>query len=85
MAVTDDIARTVRELWRLNMAFGFQQRMGYSGETMGLLAKAAGATPAQVQAWIAGTVQPTTSQALAVLDALPLPAVGAAELNGASR
>lgn len=85
MAVADDIARTVRELWRLNMAVGWQQRMGWSGD-VGILAKSAGATPAQVRAWMAGEAQPTTAQALAVLDALPLPATRArAEMNGAGK
>ena len=85
MAMTDDVARLTREVWRLNRALGFQQRIGWAPDTTGHLAKAAGATPAQVSAWLAGTVQPTTSQALAVLDALPLPAVGAAEANGAAK
>ena len=77
------MARTVRELWRVNLALGFPQRMGYDGATPGRLAKAAGASESQVRAWLSGQVMPTTSQALAVLDALPLPRVGAAELNGA--
>lgn len=85
MAIGDDVARLTREVWRLNQSIGFQGRMGWEGD-MGRLAKAAGATTAQVQAWMSGEVQPTTAQALAVLDALPQPAVGApAELNGAAR
>lgn len=83
MAVADDIARLAREAWRLNLALGFQSRTGWDPGTLGRLAKASGATEAQVSAWMAGEVQPTTAQALAVLDALPLPATGAAALNGA--
>jgi hypothetical protein len=84
MPVTDDVQRLTREVWRLNMALGFQSRMGRESG-IGRLAKAAGATQPQVRAWLAGDVQPTTAQALAVLDALPLPAVGVAELDGAGR
>ena len=86
MAMTDDITRLTREVWRLNLASGFQSRMGWAPETHGKLAKAAGATPAQLSAWLAGQAQPTTGQALAVLDALPLPAVTAlAEANGTAK
>lgn len=83
MAVTDDVARLAREVFRLNMALGWQQRVGWEGDAA-RLAKAAGATPAQVQAWMSGDVEPTTAQALAVLDALPQP-VTRAEANGAAR
>lgn len=85
MAVTDDVARLTRECWRMNQAMGWQQRTGWDPGTMGHLAKAAGATEGQVSAWMRGDVQPTTAQALAVLDALPLPRVGAPEMNGAAR
>ena len=82
MAVTDDVARTVREVWRLNLALGFSQRMGWAPDVHGKLAKAAGATPAQLSAWLRGEAQPTTGQALAVLDALPLPSVGVTGPDG---
>ena len=85
MAVTDDVARLTREIWRLNMALGWQSRMGFDAGTAGRLAKASGATEAQVQAWMSGHAEPTVSQALAVLDALPLPATRAAALNGAGK
>lgn len=64
------------------MAAGWQSRWR-PGDT-GKLAKAAGATPAQVRAWMSGEVQPTTAQALAVLDALPFPAVGFPALTEAA-
>jgi hypothetical protein len=84
VALVDDVGRLTRELWRLNMLMGFGRRTGFEAGTTGHLAKAAGATMGQVQAWMAGEVMPTTAQALAVLDALPLPATGptAAALNG---
>lgn len=86
MAMSDDFARSVREQWRVNLVLGFQQRMGWDADTPGRLAKAAGATPAQLSAWISGEVAPSTSQALAIMDALPLPRVGIpAEANGAAR
>jgi transcriptional regulator with XRE-family HTH domain len=85
MAVADDVARLTRECWRLNTLLGWPQRMGWDPGTRGRLAKAAGVTESQVSAWLAGEAQPTTGQALALLDALPLPAVGAGELNGAAR
>ncbi len=47
----------------------FGERAGDRG--MGRLAKASGATEAQVRAWMAGEVAPTTQQALAVLAELP--------------
>lgn len=80
MALGDDVARLVREVWRLNQALGWRQRIGWDnwdepGAGMGRLAKASGATPETVQAWLGGGVQPTVQQALAVLDALPFPAV----------
>jgi hypothetical protein len=80
---TDDIARVTRELWRLNLTAGFQRRMGWE-HGLGRVAKAAGATEEQVQSWLDGSAMPTTAQALAVLDTLPLPVVGipAAALNG---
>lgn len=77
MALGDDVARLTREVWRLNMALGWQQRLGWAGD-VGMLAKAAGATPGQVQSWMGGQAAPTTQQALAVLDALPLPQAAAA-------
>ncbi len=77
VALADNVARLTREVWRINLALGFAQRTGGNGD-VGRLAKAAGATPAQVRAWMAGRAQPTTAQALAVLDALPLPSTGAA-------
>jgi hypothetical protein len=75
-----------RELFRLNVALQlFPQRVGWNGG-LGRLAKAAGATEQTVQAWMAGEAEPTASQALALLDALPLPsAVPAEALNGAPR
>jgi hypothetical protein len=80
VAIADDVARLTRELWRLNQLLGWGQRLGWDswddpGGRMGRICKAAGATEAQVQAWMSGEVQPTVSQALAVLDALPFPAV----------
>ena len=79
------MARTVRELWRVNLALGFPQRMGYDGATPRTAGQGGRGQlgESQVRAWLSGQVMPTTSQALAVLDALPLPRVGAAELNGA--
>ena len=82
MSQTDDIARLTREVWRLNLTSGFQQRVGWNAATHGLLAKAAGATPSQLSAWLSGSVAPTTAQALAILDALPLPPVGAGGSDG---
>ena len=80
--MTDDITRLTRELWRLNVARGFEQRMGRDPDVPGKLAKASGATPAQLSVWMAGTVQPTTGQALAIMDALPLPQTGAPAAPG---
>ncbi|HWG62544.1 MAG TPA: hypothetical protein VG253_12600 [Streptosporangiaceae bacterium] len=80
MAIGDDVARLTREIWRLNQLLGWSQRIGFMddwddiGGRMGRIAKAAGATAAQVESWMAGEAQPTVSQALAVLDALPFPA-----------
>lgn len=93
MAITDDVARLTREVWRLNQMLGWPQRIGWDnwddpGGGLGRVAKAAGATPGQVQAWMAGQAQPTTAQALAVLDALPLPAAPelvSASANGAAK
>jgi hypothetical protein len=85
VALGDDVARVVRELWRLNVAVGFQSRVGWEPGTPGKLAKAAGCTEETLAAWLAGEAQPSTAQALAVLDALPLPAVGVlASLNGSA-
>jgi hypothetical protein len=86
VAVVDDVQRVARELFRLNVAMKlFPQRVGWNGG-MGRIAKAAGATEEQVVAWMAGECEPTAAQALAVLDALPLPsAVPAEALNGAGK
>jgi hypothetical protein len=66
------------------MALGWGQRTGWDPGTMGRLARAAGATEQQVQAWLTGEVEPSTAQASAVMDALPHPATGAV-LDGAHR
>lgn len=78
VALNDAVTRLAREVWRLNLTVGFGSRMGWEPGTMGRLAKAAGATEAQVQSWMAGDAEPSTGQALALLDALPLPVTGLA-------
>lgn len=79
MTQQDQLEMLTREVWRLNLAIGFQKRIGYDldGKAVGRLAKASGATPGQVAQWLAGGDPPATGQALALLSALPLPAAGA--------
>ena len=78
ITLADTLQRVVREQWRMNLMLGFSQRTGQDGAVIGRLAKASGATQLQVRAWMAGEAQPTTAQALAVLDALPEPKAVAA-------
>jgi hypothetical protein len=87
VALADLVARCVREQWRLNLALGFSQRTGWEPDVLGRLARASGATPEQVAAWLAGEAEPSTGQASQLMDALPLPVTGvaAAALNGAGK
>jgi hypothetical protein len=87
VALADDVARLAREAWRQAMVLGWSARLGFDslddpGGTLGRIAKAAGCSVETLQAWLDGSAQPTTGQALAVLDALPFPAVNAPALNG---
>ena len=72
VALADTLQRVVREQWRMNLMLGSP-----SGPGRTVLLSAAwprpGRDPAQVRAWMAGEAQPTTAQAIAVLDALPEP------------
>ena len=83
VALADLVERCVREQWRINLLLGFSQRTGWDPDAIGRLASASGATGEQVQAWLAGEVEPSTNQKSQIMDALPLPLlVPAAVLNG---
>jgi hypothetical protein len=84
VAIQDQIEQVVRELWRMNQVMGWQQRIGWDdGSAMGRLAKASGVTEVTVMSWLAGDSLPATGQALALMSALPHPALPVAALSGA--
>jgi DNA-binding transcriptional regulator YiaG len=78
MAQSDDIERMARILVRMHQRGGEAAFLRQaSGHPVSYIAKLCGATPEQVYAWERGTLQPSTAQALAWLDALhaaPVPA-----------
>lgn len=86
MALGDDVERLTRIIVRMHQRDGqavFLRQA--SGRPASGIAKLCGATPEQVYAWERGTLQPSTAQALAWLDALHAVPGPAEQLGKASQ
>lgn len=71
MALGDDVERLTRILVRMHVHDGLAGRLRLaSGRDASAIGKLTGSTAEAVFAWEQGTLQPSTAQALAWLDAL---------------
>lgn len=79
-SLTDDMQRLAAVVWDMHRRSQLWPALvGYSGNGLGLAAKAAGCTPEQLRAYMSGELEPTAAQILGALTALHFPAA----VNGA--
>jgi hypothetical protein len=71
VSLADDVQRLTAVVWSMHREqLLFPRLTGFDGSGMGRAAKATGCTVSQLEAMMAGEVEPTCSQALAALSAL---------------